>query len=179
MKSPIFTPMLLVALMSTSAVAVAKHHRYDDDGDGYYAWARVTAVRPLVERDSRPRRVCENVPTESYTTSNDHRTAGTVIGAVVGGVLGHTVGKGDGRKAATVAGAVVGGVVGNRIGRGETVEHQGYQRRCRTETGYGPERVIGYDVNYRYRGRTYHTRMNHQPGRRMRVRVQYRVTPAE
>lgn len=39
---------------------------------------------------------------------------GTIIGAVAGGLLGNTVGKGDGRKAATVAGAVIGGAVGNR-----------------------------------------------------------------
>ncbi|MDE3209529.1 MAG: glycine zipper 2TM domain-containing protein, partial [Pseudomonadota bacterium] len=40
-----------------------------------------------------------------------------IIGAVAGGVLGHTVGKGDGRKAATVIGAVAGGVVGNQVGK--------------------------------------------------------------
>ncbi|MDE1894364.1 MAG: glycine zipper 2TM domain-containing protein [Xanthomonadaceae bacterium] len=44
-------------------------------------------------------------------------TLGAIIGAVAGGVLGHTVGKGDGRKAATVIGAVAGGVVGNQVGK--------------------------------------------------------------
>jgi len=41
---------------------------------------------------------------------------GTVIGAVVGGLLGHQVGKGNGRTAATVAGAVGGGFAGHAIG---------------------------------------------------------------
>lgn len=41
---------------------------------------------------------------------------GTVIGAVVGGLLGHQVGKGNGKTAATVAGAVGGGFAGHAIG---------------------------------------------------------------
>lgn len=46
-----------------------------------------------------------------------NQQAGTVIGAVVGGLLGSQVGHGDGRAAATILGAVAGGVVGNTIGR--------------------------------------------------------------
>lgn len=48
--------------------------------------------------------------------NNNDATVGTVIGAVVGGLLGHTIGKGDGRTAATVAGAVGGGFAGHAIG---------------------------------------------------------------
>jgi len=44
-----------------------------------------------------------------------HLGAGTAIGAIAGGVLGSTVGKGDGRKAATVGGAVAGGAIGHSI----------------------------------------------------------------
>ncbi len=44
-----------------------------------------------------------------------HFGAGTVIGAIAGGVLGSTLGKGDGRTAATVGGAVVGGAVGHNV----------------------------------------------------------------
>ncbi|EIM01293.1 hypothetical protein RHOFW104T7_06800 [Rhodanobacter thiooxydans] len=50
-------------------------------------------------------------------SSGNGGTLGAIIGAVAGGVLGNTVGKGDGRKAATVAGAVAGGVVGNQVGK--------------------------------------------------------------
>lgn len=46
-----------------------------------------------------------------------NQQAGTVIGAVVGGLLGHQVGRGDGRAAATIIGAIAGGVVGNAIGQ--------------------------------------------------------------
>lgn len=48
---------------------------------------------------------------------NNSHVLGTIIGAVAGGLLGNTVGKGDGRKAATVAGAVAGGAVGNSVAK--------------------------------------------------------------
>jgi surface antigen len=43
--------------------------------------------------------------------------AGTVVGAVAGGVIGNQFGGGGGRAAATIVGAVVGGVVGHEIGK--------------------------------------------------------------
>lgn len=48
---------------------------------------------------------------------------GAVAGAVLGGILGHQVGGGNGRKLATVAGAVGGGFAGNEV-----------ERRTRTTT---------------------------------------------
>ncbi len=42
---------------------------------------------------------------------------GLAVGAIAGGLVGNTVGKGTGRALATVAGAFVGGVVGHEIGR--------------------------------------------------------------
>lgn len=52
---------------------------------------------------------------------------GTVIGAVVGGLLGHQVGKGNGRTAATVAGAVGGGFAGHAIGSRSGNDNYGWQ----------------------------------------------------
>ena len=42
--------------------------------------------------------------------------AGTIGGAVVGGLLGSTIGGGRGRTAATALGAGAGGYVGNQMG---------------------------------------------------------------
>ncbi len=41
---------------------------------------------------------------------------GTVVGALLGGIVGSRFGKGGGKKAATVLGAVAGGYAGNRYG---------------------------------------------------------------
>ncbi|MEL6373387.1 MAG: RT0821/Lpp0805 family surface protein [Pseudomonadota bacterium] len=43
--------------------------------------------------------------------------AGLAIGAITGGLIGNSVGRGRGRVAATAIGAVVGGIVGSEIGR--------------------------------------------------------------
>jgi uncharacterized protein YcfJ len=43
------------------------------------------------------------------------RTAGTIIGAVGGGILGSTLGKGKGRIVATAAGTIFGAVLGREI----------------------------------------------------------------
>lgn len=52
--------------------------------------------------------------------SGNGGTLGAIVGAVAGGLLGNTIGKGDGRKAATVGGAVAGGMVGNQVGKGNS-----------------------------------------------------------
>lgn len=52
---------------------------------------------------------------EQVEHKDSHVGAGTAIGAVAGGVLGSTVGKGKGRTAATIGGAVAGGAVGHKI----------------------------------------------------------------
>jgi len=52
-------------------------------------------------------------PVRSYVS--DMNPVGTGIGAVVGGVLGHQVGGGNGKRIATVAGALLGGYAGNEV----------------------------------------------------------------
>jgi uncharacterized protein YcfJ len=52
-------------------------------------------------------------PVRSYVS--DMSPVGTGIGAVVGGVLGHQVGGGNGKKLATVAGVLLGGYAGNEV----------------------------------------------------------------
>lgn len=41
----------------------------------------------------------------------------TIAGSVIGGIIGHQFGKGDGKDAMTIVGAVVGGMIGGNIGR--------------------------------------------------------------
>jgi uncharacterized protein YcfJ len=150
----------------------------DDPDNVKVAWADVLRVDPIYDRvASMPREVCEDVPVERRT-DNGNRAAGTVLGAIVGGVLGNTVGKGDGRKAATVAGAVIGGAVGNNVAKGDGGYYADTDRHCRMVEDRGDERrVVAYDVQYRYRGDVYMSRLNYDPGDRLRVRVS--VEPAE
>lgn len=59
-------------------------------------------------------------------------TIGAVGGAVLGGLLGNTIGGGTGRTLATAAGAVAGGVAGNSVGElaGRT---SGYELEIKTD----------------------------------------------
>jgi uncharacterized protein YcfJ len=152
---------------------------YEGTENVRFAWADVLRVDPVydVVQTSEPREDCTDVPVERRA-DNGNNAAGTVIGAIVGGALGNTVGKGDGRKAATVAGAVVGGAVGHGVASQDDRYYDGTERHCRMVQEAAQERrIVGYDVQYRYRGDVYMSRLDYDPGERMRVRVS--VEPAE
>jgi outer membrane lipoprotein SlyB len=62
------------------------------------AYGTVESVRPVRLAEDRP-------------------VVGTIAGAAIGGLLGNSIGHGNGRAAATVIGAVGGGIAGNAIER--------------------------------------------------------------
>jgi len=133
-------------------------------------YAQVVSVTP-VRSAATPQQVChDEVVNHTAPPKDQHNIAGTAIGAVAGGLLGHMVGGGKGKTLATVAGAVGGGYAGNRI---ENAHHQPQvtstvERRCSTVAG-GGGKIIGYDVRYVYNGVTRTTRMDHDPGDRVQV----------
>ncbi len=144
------------------------------DDNAHYGWADVLRADPVqgVTRTEVPQQQCYDQQVVQHDPGNT--AGGTVLGAVIGGVLGHTIGKGDGRVAATVGGAVVGGAVGNHVS-----DHGGdyatTQTNCQqVNTVSDQRRIIGYDVEYRYRGEVYTSRLNYDPGERLRDRVQVR-----
>ena len=80
--------------------------------------------------------------------SNANSAAGTVLGAVAGGLLGNQIGHGGGRAAATILGAVGGGALGNRIAGGGTpayANNTGPVYRVSVQTDSGQLRT--YDVS--------------------------------
>jgi uncharacterized protein YcfJ len=144
-------------------------------------WARVVRVEPVVVYQQVPvtERFCEVEPVTVVERRRSDDRAAAVLGAIVGGVIGNQFGRGDGRDAATAAGALLGYHAvrdsqrryDRRYG-GRYVEHR---QVCRNETFYRTEeRIVGYDVTYRYHGRLYTTRMNHHPGDRIRVMADVR-----
>lgn len=164
---------LIAALFLGAAVvatpALAGHGRYDR--------ARVVDVRPIYEVVRVP-----STERECWRETVEHRDGGdgarTVVGAIIGGVVGHQLAKGSDRferRAATAAGAVIGGAVANDMD--QHPRHR-QERHCRVIERYHEEdRLAGYQVTYRYHGQTYTTEMDRDPGRFLRVRVD--VTPAE
>ena len=79
-------------------------------------FAEVIAVQPVNETIKTPRQVCKDViVTKKAAVKDEHKIAGTVIGALAGGLLGNQIGGGTGKKVATVAGAAAGGYAGNTV----------------------------------------------------------------
>lgn len=148
-------------------------------------FAEVISAQPIYRsvRIEEPRRECYDervVYQEQRGGYYNDNGAGTIVGAVIGGVLGHQVGRGHSRRAATAIGAVIGAGVGQQVSRQhaprpETVQRVGYEEVCNTVVDHRVEqRIESYDVTYRYGGRTYHTSMPYDPGRRIPVDVNVR-----
>lgn len=149
-----------------------------------FGYADVLRVDPVYQNRliREPHEECYDQPTRYRERSGGDPTGGTVVGAIIGGVLGNQVGKGDGRKAATVAGAVIGGAVGRDIDRNNGSqpgrEYRGTRQECRiVEVEREQREVAGYDVEYRYRGQMFMSRLSFNPGERLRIRVA--ITPVE
>lgn len=176
----VFFPALMLALAvgSVSAQDARYANPNPDEANTHYGWADVLRVDPVygMSRDEVPRQECYDQPVVRHEGGNT--TAGTVLGAVIGGVLGNTIGKGDGRKAATVAGAVAGGAVGHGVAGRDGRDYEDTETRCREVRSVDEQRrLAGYDVEYRYQGEVYVSRLNYDPGERLRIRVN--VVPAE
>ncbi|MBB3168664.1 glycine zipper 2TM domain-containing protein [Simiduia aestuariiviva] len=165
---------LLISLGCVSALlvqpALAGHNERQD-------YAKVVSATPIYEQVSytRPQRECW---TETVAYEREHRASSKsatpmLLGAVIGGAIGHAVGKND-RRSGTAIGAVLGGSIGNDIGKSRshtTVDYRD-EERCETrQVREYEDRLTGYDVTYRYHGETYRTRMDRDPGKRLRVAV--------
>jgi uncharacterized protein YcfJ len=79
---------------------------------GDIEYARVVSVQKI----AGPQQICtDETVVERRKPKDEHRVAGTVIGAIAGGVIGNQIGGGRGRTVATVGGAVAGGAIGNKV----------------------------------------------------------------
>jgi uncharacterized protein YcfJ len=135
-------------------------------------YAEVISAKEVTEKVRTPRKECSDVAVTHQAPAKDqHRIAGTAIGAVLGGVLGNQVGGGTGKTLATVAGAAGGGYAGNKVQQNMQEANQvtGTETRCTTVYD-SSTKTLGYDVTYRLHGKQGVVRMDHNPGQRIPVR---------
>ncbi|MBI2381102.1 MAG: glycine zipper 2TM domain-containing protein [Gammaproteobacteria bacterium] len=189
---------LLALTMAWSFPAIAEHKASHnprpharDSGDRYYrddagpGYDYATVLRSIPVHDrvrvSTPRERCwaEEVPVEVERGGSDSMT-GTIVGGIIGAAVGNAVGHhSTNKKVGAVAGGLLGASIGHDVSnRGNTEVRYEHEQRCETvdEVEY-EERIVGYDVTYRYGGETRTTRLERDPGNSLRVRVD--VTPAE
>lgn len=181
--------------------------------DGYYDYARVIRVAPVIGAAAGYPAQGQRCTTRNdgyadgygYGNGNDGygyperdgyyggepqrgtsggRTMATVVGSVLGAVIGSQVGGGSARYATSAIGTAVGGLAGQQV---YDQAHRERQRASVTVcdpvdanrpyyggNGYGGNGNL-FDVTYEYGGRTHVTRTNYNPGERIRVRVDVRA----
>ena len=168
MNKSVLTGIVIGVVVATAGGAFAGFNMLAKKEPAYAEVLHVDAVRTTVQI---PREVCEDVPvTRQKPIQDQHRVAGTLAGAVIGGVLGNQIGSGSGKKIATVAGAAAGGYAGNKVQENMQANNTYVttERRCHTVTD-AHEKVVGYDVSYRYGDEEGKVRMDHEPGARIPV----------
>lgn len=180
-----------VLLLVTAFPAWSGHNDERNSGYAYdnsqYDYAKVIDVQPVIDIVQVPedRQVCREVPVQRRVV--EYRSpAPAIFGAILGGFIGNQLSRGHGhrhghghgygynRAAATFAGAAIGGVIATEV------QYRKYPAKyysdttqvCNTETSWrSEERVVAWDVSWKYRGRIYHSRMDEPPGERIRIRI--------
>ena len=154
------------AIVATAGGAFAGYRMVNGGG------AEVVSSKALMKSVRTPRQDCHDEQvTHTREPKDTNRLAGTGLGAVVGGLLGHEVGGGSGKVLATVTGAAAGGYAGNKIEQkiqaGDT--YTAKEQRCVTvyDTAEVPN---GYEVTYLLDGKQHHVRLDHEPGKTLPVK---------
>lgn len=169
----------VILLAVVALPAFAGHNRVSNSNpaidNAQYDYAKVLAVRPVTETVRIPQetQVCQKEPVQRRVAG--HNSAGaTIFGTILGGVIGSRFGGGSGKTVATIAGATVGGAIAHDVHdrKHPSQYYTTLEEQCYTEISwYNEERIIAWDVDWRYRGKTYFSRMDENPGDRIPVRV--------
>ncbi len=134
--------------------------------------ATVVSSKAMTRTIKTPRQDCHDEQvTHTKPVKDEHRLAGTGIGAVVGGLLGSRIGGGNTRIATGLAGAAAGGYAGNKIQQkvqqGNT--YTTTEQRCVTVYDSHEEQA-GYEVEYMLDGKRHHVHLDRDPGKEIPVR---------
>jgi uncharacterized protein YcfJ len=161
-----FKAKLILSALGVCALPLAQAGDFEDFG-------RVVRVQPRVEQVRTPHRECRTDYVQT-PVAQPRSQGGSVIGGIAGALLGSTIGGGNGKVAAAAAGGIAGAMVGNNIDNQNNAyapqtQEQAVQRCRNVDTV--EQRPVGYDVTYDYRGHTYTTFSNSDPGDRIRLRV--------
>jgi uncharacterized protein YcfJ len=166
---------LLCAALAGSAAAMFATPLLAESRFDYAEVIDSTPIYRTVEV-SVPREECWTEEVVSQRRAHSHSSTPAILGTIIGGALGNAVGHDKSNKR---VGAVVGAVLGHSIGRdivaansrGRVTEVETV-RQCETVYDHHEEeRLLGYQVRYRYHDKDYSVRMDDDPGEFVRVRV--------
>lgn len=147
-----------------------------------YQTVPVLEVEPrhTVTRTPIERTVCWDETTYQRVGGSSNSATPTIVGAIIGGVVGNQFGGGSGNTAMTAAGAALGGSIGRDAARANRPSHYTpvTQERCTIQRDFEERSVVtGYRVLYMFDGRIHETTMRHHPGDSIRLRVSATPVP--
>ena len=169
MKSTVMAVTL--GILTASGTALADRSFYDK--------ARVLEVEPIYEVSyvNHPEEHCWTEDVYYRGRGYSDSATPTIVGAILGGVVGNQFGKGGGKKAMTVAGTLLGASVGHDAGKRSSGSYVTQERHCELVDRYDEqEELTGYRVKYSYRGEVFWTTTEEHPGKYIPVNVE--VKPA-
>lgn len=157
---------------SVLALLAATNLAWADDGANFTDRAQVLSATPVYQQINEPRRECWTETVGDYNNggSAEHGYGGAILGGLVGGLLGNTVGQGNGRIAAAAVGAATGAVVGDKVANNGGYNQPRQVERCANHDNYR-QVISGYNVVYRYQGRTMTAMLPQDPGKYVDVNV--------
>ncbi|MEO0443006.1 MAG: glycine zipper 2TM domain-containing protein [Pseudomonadota bacterium] len=171
--------LLPIAFITSLAIASTAQagSQQGNHGQDTIDYARVISVDPIYDSVSykEPYQSChyEDRVLRQASGSKTPVIIGGLIGGAIGNKLGHNK---SNKRVGAVAGAILGGSIAADIHRNK---HHGHavrsERICHTayEVRY-KQAISGYNVAYKYRGRTYFTTRHQHPGDRIKVAVSVR-----
>lgn len=137
----------------------------------------VTQVNPIYKERTYqvPTQSCDVVEIPVYgNVYVESNTGDKIAGAIIGGVIGHQFGNGNGKDAMTALGAIVGSNVAGQGRTGRTIVGYRQERVCKTV--YVTEResfISSYEVTFKYKDSysTFNTTSRYAVGDSIEVRV--------
>lgn len=129
----------------------------------------VTSVRAVL---GTPEKRCWIEREQAPQDQNQVNAPAAVLGALLGGVLGHQVGGGSGKDIATAGAAIAGAVLGSKVGNNNGGAPAAMQDVQRCEEVPRQARTEFWDVTYTFRGQEHRVQMASPPGRTITVNAQ-------
>ena len=179
MNKTLLTSCLLIGCIALPAQAGHKNNYQTDyqnqNTQHFYDFARVSSAQPIVETIQRRAPVQCNYssyPTNHYPQEQRRSATSALLGGLIGAAIGNELGH---KKSNKRVGAVAGGLLGASIGSDLNKRSPRYnQPACKNQ--YDVEyhdQVVGYNVQYRYKGNTYYTQTREHPGKRLQLKLRF------
>jgi uncharacterized protein YcfJ len=167
----VFLPLLLTLTSLPLHAGQGQYEPYRDT-DEFTVKARVNHVEPLIEVVQTPHQNRECWDEEVSGSHTRRSSDGTLVGAIIGGVIGHNIGDRRHRGVTTAMGTMIGATIGHDSDHETYSPYRYTEQHCQVSTNYTEEeRISGYRVSYEYHGTTYVTHMDRDPGKFIRLRV--------